>query len=143
MPNLGLTAEEIEGVVALFGQISGRGYPEPQEPAPAIAADLPDKGKLLYFIKCTECHNLGKVIETPLAKQQGPDLIHISRRLRYNWIPEWVEKPQAVYPGTAMIDTNLKPEDIEAVRAFLWKVSTEALGAAGAEAADAGPASGR
>jgi mono/diheme cytochrome c family protein len=126
MPDLGLEPEEIAGVLALFGQISGRGYPEPADPVPAVVQDTSDKGMLLYFLKCTECHNLGDVIQTPLAKQQGPDLIHISQRLRYDWIPAWVEDPEAVYPGTTMIDTNLTPEDIEAVRAFLWKTSTEA-----------------
>lgn len=125
MPNLGLEPEEIEGVLAVFGQVSGRGYPEPAEAAPALSAQLADKGKLYYFLKCTECHNLGGVIPTPLAKQQGPDLINVANRLRYTWIPEWVEKPQAVYPGTAMIDTNLSSGEIEAVRAFLWKTSTD------------------
>jgi mono/diheme cytochrome c family protein len=125
MPDLGLQPEEIEGVLAVFGQISGRGYPEPTQTVPELSAELADKGKLFYFLKCTECHNLGRVIPTPMAKQQGPDLIHIAERLRYDWIPKWVEKPEAVYPGTAMIDTNLSHEEIEAVRTFLWKTSTD------------------
>jgi len=127
MPHLGLTDDEIDAVLAVFGEVSGRGYPAAAEPVPAVSDELADKGKLYYFLKCTECHNLGSVIPTPLAKQQGPDLIHIAERLRYSWIPEWVAKPEAVYPGTTMIDTNLTPGEIEAVRAFLWKVSTEAV----------------
>jgi hypothetical protein len=63
-----------------------------------------------------------------VAKQQGPDLIQVSQRLRFEWIPEWVANPLAVYPGTAMVDTNLEPEEIESIRAFLWKASSEAAG---------------
>jgi mono/diheme cytochrome c family protein len=141
MPDLGLEPAEVEGVLAVFGEISGRGYPEPAETVPAHSTALADQGKLYYFLKCTECHNLGEVIPTPLAKQQGPDLVNISRRLRYDWIPAWVEKPQAVYPGTAMIDTNLSAEEIEAVRGFLWRVSSEQLARDPSSApADARPA---
>jgi mono/diheme cytochrome c family protein len=143
MPDLGLEPEEIEGLLAVFGRISGRGYPEPPEPEPELSAELASQGQLYYFLKCTECHNLGEVVPTPLAKQQGPDLIHIARRLRYAWIPEWVEKPEAVYPGTTMIDTNLSAEDIEAVRAFLWKTSIESPATGPMVARDDPPSAGR
>ena len=62
-----------------------------------------------------------------LAEQAGPDLIDISRRLRYEWIPEWVANPMDVYPGTTMVDTNLTQAEIDVVRAFLWKVSMGAV----------------
>jgi mono/diheme cytochrome c family protein len=127
MPDLGLEADEIEAVLALLAEISGRSYPEVPEPVPAIDPELASAGVLRYVIKCAECHNLGTVIPTPLAKQQGPDLINASRRLRYEWIPEWVANPLAVYPGTSMVDTNLEAHEIEGIRAFVWKTSTEAL----------------
>ncbi|MCC6995696.1 MAG: c-type cytochrome [Deltaproteobacteria bacterium] len=126
MPNLHLTGEEIDGVLALFASLADRQYPEPP-PAPAVIDDkLLADGQLLYLLKCTECHNLGNVIPTPEAKRQGPDLINVSRRLRWEWLPAWVGNPQAVYPGTTMVDTNLTPDEIKAVAAFLWKTSTDA-----------------
>jgi mono/diheme cytochrome c family protein len=128
MPDLGLEQDEIEGLLALLAEIAGREYPEPPERAPQIDAQVASSGTLFYVIKCAECHNLGDVIPTPLAKQQGPDLINVSQRLRFEWIPEWVANPLAVYPGTAMVDTNLEPEEIESIRAFLWKTSTQAAG---------------
>ena len=127
MPDLGLAPDEIEGILALLAEISGRQYPEAPELVPAIDSEVASAGVLRYVIKCAECHNLGSVIPTPLAKQQGPDLINVSRRLRFEWIPEWVANPMAVYPGTAMVDTNLEAHEIEGIRAFLWKTSTEAL----------------
>jgi cytochrome c oxidase cbb3-type subunit 2 len=127
MPDLHLEPDEIEGVLTLLAHVAGRTYPERPEEPPAIDAAKAGQGQLLYVLKCAECHNLGTAIPTPLAKQQGPDLIHISRRLRYEWIPEWVANPMDVYPGTAMVDTNLTREEIDVVRAFLWKASLEAI----------------
>jgi len=126
MPDLGLEADEIEALLALLAEVAGRDYPETPEPMPEIDPEVATGGTLFYVIKCAECHNLGTVIPTPLAKQQGPDLINVSKRLRFEWIPEWIANPLAVYPGTAMVDTNLTDEEIEGVRAFLWKTSSEA-----------------
>jgi cytochrome c2 len=125
MPDLGLKPDEIDAVVALLAHVAGRSTTDATDAAVAISeADVP-KGQLLYFLKCAECHNLGNVIPTPLAKQQGPDLIHIQKRLRFEWIPEWVKNPMAVYPGTQMVNTNLSDEEIRQIRAFLWKTSTQ------------------
>lgn len=128
MPDLHLEPDEVEGVLTLLAQVAGRQYPEPEPPAPDIDAAKASEGMLFYVLKCAECHNFGTAIPTPLAKQQGPDLIHVSRRLRYDWIPNWVANPMDVYPGTSMVDTNLTQEEIDAVRAFLWKTSMEANG---------------
>lgn len=127
MPNLHLKPDEIEGVLTLLAHVAGRPYPKPAPTPPAIDADKASEGMLFYVVKCAECHNLGSVIPTPLAKQQGPDLIHISRRLRYDWIPDWVANPMSVYPGTSMVDTNLTQHEIDVVRAFLWKTRMEAV----------------
>jgi len=126
MPNLGLSADEIDGVLALFASLSGRQYPEPPPPAAVIDEKIVAAGQLVYFLKCTECHNMGTVIPTPEAKRQGPDLIFVSKRLQWDWLPIWVGNPEAVYPGTKMIDTNLTPDEIKAVSAFVWKTSTDA-----------------
>jgi len=127
MPDLHLDSNEIEGVLTLLAHVSQRSYPEPVPPPPSIDAAQASEGTLFYVLKCAECHNLGSVIPTPLAKQQGPDLIHISQRLRYDWIPDWVANPMNVYPATSMVDTNLGPHEIDVVRAFLWKTSMEAV----------------
>jgi len=127
MPNLHLKPDEIEGVLTLLAHVAGRAYPESEPTAPVIDAAKASEGQLFYVLKCAECHNLGTAIPTPLAKQQGPDLIQVSRRLRYDWIPDWVASPMNVYPGTAMVDTNLTQQEIDVVRAFLWKTSMGAV----------------
>jgi cytochrome c2 len=124
MPDLGLSSEEIEGVLALFAKVAGRAYPEAAEPPPAAAPEAKVKaGTLTYVLKCAECHNLGTVIPLVEVKRQGPDLVEVSRRVRYDWFSKWVADPKAILPDSRMVKTNLTPEQIDEVRAFLWTVS--------------------
>jgi cytochrome c2 len=127
MPDLRLADQEVDAVLALLAKISKRSYPEAPQPAVVIDESKVAEGQLLYFLKCTECHNIGKVIPTPLAKQQGPDVVNVSQRMLFQWIPLWIKSPQQVYPDTAMVDTNLTESQVEAVRAFIWKTSVETL----------------
>jgi cytochrome c2 len=127
MPDLGLTAAEIDGVLALFAKTAGRTYPEPAAPLAKIDGAHQGEGQLLFFLRCTECHNFGTVIPTPLAKQQGPDLIHLAERLRGDWLPKWISDPKSLYPDTRMTNPGLKPEEVEAVREFIWNTSVDGL----------------
>lgn len=126
MPQFNLKQDEIEAVVALFADIAKRDIKDPPEQIPAFDDGKVIQGKTLYFLKCTECHNMGTVIPTPVAKQQGPDLITVSDRILYKWMPVWVNNPKQVYSAARMVDTNLTPQEIEAVVSFVWKTSVEA-----------------
>ena len=126
MPDFKLAPEDVEGVTALFAAISKRPFPEPAPAAATIDESKLGDGGLLFFLKCTECHNFGKVVPNPEAKQQGPDLINVTKRIHFEWIATWVNNPKQVYPDARMIDTNLSPEQITAVTSFVWKVASDA-----------------
>ncbi|MCC6559351.1 MAG: c-type cytochrome [Polyangiaceae bacterium] len=126
MPDLGLTDAEIDAVLAVFAKVANRTYPDQPEAAATIDAAKVNEGQLLYFLKCTECHNLGKVIPNPVAKQQGPDLIDVTKRMRFEFMPRWVKAPQDVNPDARMVDTNLTEDQVAAVTAFVWKTSLDA-----------------
>ena len=66
------------------------------------------------------------MIETPAAKQQGPDLINVARRIDYAWARDWILDPKKIDPKTKMIVPSLTPEDVEKVQMFLWQTSAEA-----------------
>ena len=103
--------------------------PDPSPALPDTAsfpADKVDEGKSLYVLRCAECHDLGKVIETPAVKQQGPDLINVARRIDYAWAKDWIIDPKKLDPKTKMVMPGLTPDDVEKVRMFMWKVSMEA-----------------
>jgi hypothetical protein len=125
MPNFHLKPNEIEAVVAFFANLAKRSTQDPKPQIPKFEESKLAQGKLLYFLKCTECHNMGTVVPTPEAKQQGPDLIHVSNRILYEWMPVWVNNPRRMYPQARMVDTNLSPQEVEAVQAFVWKTSSD------------------
>jgi cytochrome c oxidase cbb3-type subunit 2 len=127
MPNLGLAANEVDAVLSYLASNAHRSYPEAGATTPTFEQATIDKGKLIYFLRCTECHNMGTVIPTPLAKQQGPDLINVSARLRYEFVAPWVRNPKEFNPYTRMVVTNLTPEEVDQVSAFVWSTSVAGL----------------
>jgi mono/diheme cytochrome c family protein len=127
MPDLPLTPDEVDRVVEFLGAIGKR---------PATAGALPDpatfpaarveEGKNLFVLRCSQCHALGKIVETPLAAQQGPDLIHVARRVDFAWSKEWITDPRKWDPKTRMQVADITPEQVDSVRMFLWKTSIAA-----------------
>ncbi len=135
MPRLPLADEEIDVLVRYLGAIGQR--PATAGAAPDVAAFPADQvveGKNLYMLRCTECHNLGTVIETPPIKRQGPDLIHAAGRLDYTWAREWILDPRKIDPKTKMVGPGLTPAQVDQVRMFVWKASADTAGSAHAAA---------
>src|SRR5262249_1174787 len=104
MPQLALTDGEIE-VVARYLAATGRRADAPIQ-IPDVAsfpAAKVEAGKNTFVLVCAQCHALGKVVETPLASQQGPDLIHVAGRVDYEWAKRWITDPKAFDPKTKML----------------------------------------
>jgi mono/diheme cytochrome c family protein len=126
MPRLALGDEEI-AVLARYLAAMGKRRDAPvvpPDPAEFPQAKL-DLGKNIFLLRCTECHNLGHAIETPLAKQQGPDLARVAPRVDYEWAKRWISNPHQLDPKTRMTVPGITPEQVEAVRMFVWKTSIE------------------
>src|SRR5690606_9708415 len=84
MPDLQLSDEEVETMVRYLAEMGHREVGPARQPdlASLEAQDL-TLGQNIFLLRCTECHTLGTVIETPLIKQQGPDLIQAARRVDF------------------------------------------------------------
>jgi mono/diheme cytochrome c family protein len=127
MPRIPLSGEEIDGLgryLAAMGKHPDQPIPRPDTQAfPAAALE---EGKNVFVLTCAQCHALGKVVETPPAAQQGPDLIHVAGRVDYAWARSWILDPKKIDPKTRMTVPNITPEQVDAVRMFVWKTSTEA-----------------
>lgn len=54
-------------------------------------------------------------------KKVGPNLKEIKLKLNKDWIPMWLQDPQAFRPGTKMPSFRLGDEEIQAISAFLWQ----------------------
>jgi cytochrome c oxidase cbb3-type subunit 2 len=124
MPRLALAADDVEVLTRYIAAMGKRPDGPLRLPdAAAFPAERVEQGKLLFMLRCTECHNLGTVIETPPIKQQGPDLIHVADRVDYDWARAWILDPKKIDPKSRMTVPGLTPEDVDAVRMFIWKTS--------------------
>jgi len=134
MPQLGLSDAEVDVMTKYLAAMGKRQEGHIALPDPStFPADKLAEGQLIFFLRCTECHNLGKVIGTPVAKQQGPDLIRVARRVDYEWAKSWILNPKKIDPKTRMIIPDITPEQVEAVRMFVWKTAIDADKAMAAE----------
>ncbi|MEW6777997.1 MAG: hypothetical protein AB1405_16995, partial [Bdellovibrionota bacterium] len=131
MPHLGLNQEEAS-VAAKYLAAMGRraDAPVPLPDASQFPPAKLEEGKNFFVLRCSQCHALGKVVETPLASQQGPDLIRTAGRVDFNWAQKWILDPRKIDPKTKMAVPGVTPEQAESVRMFLWKTSMESRAAA-------------
>jgi mono/diheme cytochrome c family protein len=127
MPDLRLSDEEAEVMTKYLATIGKRheGAMTPPDTS-TFPAEKIGEGQLIFLLRCTECHNLGTVIETPLVKQQGPDLVRVARRVDYEWAKKWILNPRLIDPKTRMIVPDITPEQVDAVRMFVWKTAIDA-----------------
>jgi mono/diheme cytochrome c family protein len=137
MPRIPFADGEVDALVHYLAAVGKHekafAPPDPaQFPAEQVAA-----GKNVFVLRCAQCHGLGKVIETPPMTQQGPDLIHVARRVDYEWAKAWIMNPQLIDPQTKMVVPGVTAAEADQVRMFVWKTSLEQDGAPGPRA-DAG-----
>lgn len=126
MPGVRLEPPEIDAMVAYLGKTGGyRRTPETNPDPAAFPADKIADGKNVFVLRCSQCHALGSVVKTPLASQQGPDLANVAGRLDYAWMKGWILDPRKLDPKTKMTVPGITPAEADAVRMFVWKISTE------------------
>jgi cytochrome c2 len=87
----------------------------------AAQSDRVERGKALFLAKgCAMCH-MHEVVKASVSDyvsvEMGPNLTH--RPLSADYLRLWLADPQTLRPTTEMPNLNLKPEEIEALIAFL------------------------
>jgi cytochrome c2 len=134
MPSFGFGEEEVNAITRYFAAQDGVAYP--YEPKPAVAAATVATGKLLFEKwQCVRCHVVaGRLPSQDDPANMAPDLALVPRRLRAEWLTQWLAEPSRIMPGTRMPanfpsdpNENAFPEilggdqkkQIEAVRAYL------------------------
>jgi cytochrome c2 len=127
MPRIRLTDEEIAVLARYLAAMGARPDEAIALPdAKAFPAAKLEEGKNTFVLVCAQCHALGQVVATPLAAQQGPDLIHAAGRVDFDWAKPWIQDPKAIDPKTRMTIPGLAPDQVDAVRMFVWKTSLDA-----------------
>jgi cytochrome c2 len=58
-------------------------------------------------------------------KKFGPNLKDVKVKLKKEWIPIWLQDPQAFRPGTKMPTFRLNSDQVKAISAFIWQDALE------------------
>ena len=113
MPTFGFTDQDLNDLTRYFAFLDRAAYPfltaeYATEPARWAAGK-----KVFELLKCKQCHprseqemNAPGVDKSSLA----PNLQMASRRLRHDWINDWIRRPDEWMPGTRM-PTNFPKSD--------------------------------
>jgi cytochrome c2 len=134
MPTFGLAEQDVNALTRYFAAQDA--VPYPYEPRPALDATSIATGKLLFEKwQCVRCHVVaGRLPSQDDPANMAPDLALVPRRLRAEWLSQWLAEPSRIMPGTRMPanfpadpNENAFPEilggdqkrQIEAVRAYL------------------------
>ena len=128
MPPIALATEEVETMARYLAAVGKR--PDAATALPDVAtfpAAKLEAGKNRFVLTCAQCHSLGTVVQTPLASQQGPDLARVAGRVDFAFAAKWILDPTKLDPKTKMLipGGGLTPDEVDAVRMFVWKTSIE------------------
>jgi cytochrome c oxidase subunit 2 len=97
-----------------------------RQPAPEPATDLAKQGLKVFLSRtCVMCHTIQG---TTAGARVGPDLTHVAgrRMLAAGALPNtpqhlaaWITDPQKIKPGSNMPPTELTPDELQALLAYL------------------------
>ena len=154
MPTFHFTEEELNTLTRYFAALDGVPYPvAPRvEPDPTILAA---GHELFNKWQCIKCHVVAGKLPNQEPANMAPDLAKVPRRLRAQWLDDWLADPQKIQPGTRMPSNfpkdpqeNAFPEilggdqarQIDAVRAYLLTLGPGQAARPGIPRATASPA---
>jgi mono/diheme cytochrome c family protein len=99
MPTYGFSDPEISTATNYFLSMHKRPLVMTSYDYPVNQSLVPT-GKMLFDkLKCLSCHTMGGVGANPA---KSPDLENVKRRLRPEWVTQWIAHPDAMMPGTPM-----------------------------------------
>ncbi len=110
MPTFGFTDERKNTVVSYFAAREAQ-RPFLSEPDAPDARSLAVGGTVFSMLQCARCHPAGAEAAAAVGGSKGdlaPSLLLAHERLRYDWVPSWIQNPQHWIPGTRM--PNFFPE---------------------------------
>jgi len=104
MPSFTFTDDQLNSVVGYFAAREQR-RPFGTEPPGADARNLAVGEVVFDMFQCAKCHPAGAQAAAAAGGAKGdlaPSLLLAHDRLRYDWVPEWIKRPQFWIPGTRM-----------------------------------------
>ncbi len=144
MPSFGLTDAELETLVHYFNNLSKQRLPINGTVIPSTTAEKLAAGKELFdALQCVKCHQVSPEAASMGTSFLAPDLTLTKKRLKPNWVHQWVRDPQVLEEGTMMptfFSDGQSPlpdilggdaeKQIEAIRDYLYAYETTPAGTA-------------
>lgn len=114
MPTFQFSDQELNTLTRYFAALDGARYPfdEKFTTAHTYPRDLVRSGEqLASVLQCFRCHVRGGVNPPGSPENWAPDMTMAPRRLRYEWLLDWIADPQKIMPGAKMPQffTDLSP----------------------------------
>ncbi len=114
MPTFGFTDAELNDLTHYFAALDRASYPFLVADAATSPSSWAAGKKTFELLKCAQCHprspedfNRPGVDRASLA----PNLQMAATRLRHDWIPDWIRRPDEWLPGTRMPTNFPKGDD--------------------------------
>jgi mono/diheme cytochrome c family protein len=101
MPTFGFTDDQANTVVSYFAA-RDQSRPFHSQPAPPDPRSLAVGGVVFAMFQCARCHPAAPVSAQAASADLAPSLLLAHDRLRYDWVPHWIQDPQSWVPGTRM-----------------------------------------
>ncbi len=112
MPNFGFSPAELDDLIKHLTKMKRTINSE--EILAANSDPIVAGGELFKAYDCLGCHRIGDE-----GRFVGPNLTWVGMRKSQEWEATWLADPPAYKPGTFMPNFHLKPNEIEALTAFL------------------------
>jgi cytochrome c2 len=104
MPTFGFSDEQINTLIAYFAALDDR-EPFLSDPDPPEERNLGVGRVTFNMLQCAKCHPAGPQVALATGAQAGelaPSLLLATKRLRHDWVPDWIKDPQSWIKGTKM-----------------------------------------
>jgi cytochrome c2/predicted nucleic acid-binding Zn-ribbon protein len=101
MPTFGFTDDQANTVISYF-QAREQRSPFLSEPPAPDPRSLAVGGVVFGMLQCARCHPTAPVSAAAASGDLAPSLLMAHDRLRYDWVPLWIQDPQAWVPSTRM-----------------------------------------
>jgi len=101
MPTFGFTDDQANSVISYFAA-RDQSRPFLSEPAQPDPRSLAVGGIVFGMLQCARCHPTSVEAAKTATGDLAPSLLLAHDRLRYNWVPQWIQNPQSWVPGTRM-----------------------------------------
>jgi mono/diheme cytochrome c family protein len=102
MPTFGLDDARLNAVIRYFGATANSIGPFRTYDPKDLTAMAGPGHELFTLLKCQQCHVLGEIPKDQPTANLAPDLRMARERLQPDWIPQWLQAPLKIQPGTRM-----------------------------------------